>query len=255
MAGRGRNRFRRGSAVAERPLVRHDDHEVGRGPRARQHATDGGRAVAEREPPHVPRGRVRRRGPQREADRGDLQAPALDQGPGRGPVGPGCASRVGDVGGEKAVLRPRHPGPQRVDRPVELVVADCGPVDAERIHRCDGREAEAEVREERPLHFVAAVQADGGAAARPRERVQPRLQRRGAADQLAIGPRPRARFEGAVEVVDGQHPQHGAIWLAHRRRRRRDDDVVGGIGSGGWGGDNRMLRRDEQREEHAHSAL
>ena len=41
--------------------------------------------------------------------------------------------------------------------------------------------------------------------------------------------------------------------------RGGDDYEVGGIGSGGrWGGRGRydgVLRRDEQREEHAHSAL
>src|SRR6266446_4122482 len=60
-----------------------------------------------------------------------------------------------------------RPRAQRVHRPVELVVSDRRGVDAERVHGRDRRQPEAEVREQGPLHLVAGVEADRGAAARP----------------------------------------------------------------------------------------
>src|SRR6266702_3071491 len=146
-----------------------------------------------------------------------IKSTALDQGPWLGPLGPRRAARIGDVGGEKAILRPRHAGPQRVDRPVELVVADRRGVDAERVHRRDRGQPEREVREQRALHLVAAVQPDGGAAARAGERVEPRLERGGAAHGSPAGPRPGARLERPVKVVDREHPEYGGVPLTQRR--------------------------------------
>src|SRR5207302_7296570 len=144
---------------------------------------------------------------------------------------------------------------------------------------------EREVREQRALHLVAAVQPYGGAAARAGERVEPRLERGGAAHGSPAGPRPGARLERPVKVVDREHPEYGGVPLTQRRcggRKRgvgRDvavrgvattdvhgrlpgwDQEVGAIGSGGLrgergergrrGGHGGGLRRDERGGEQA----
>ena len=149
---------RSGTRVTECAHVRHDDHEVCGRPRLREIALDRLSAVTEREALDVARGGARRRFGRRQPDYGDLHAVLRNQRPRFRPIRPRGSRRVGDVRREERVFRFAHACPQRVHRPVELMIADRRRVDAERVHRVDRPAPERGIREQGSLHFVAGVE-------------------------------------------------------------------------------------------------
>src|ERR1051325_9094177 len=68
-----------------------------------------------------------------------------------------------------------HPRLERVDRPVELVIADRGGVDAHRVQRVDRAAPIVGVRQRGALHLVAGIEPHRRAAAGGRETVEPGL--------------------------------------------------------------------------------
>src|SRR3989454_11857945 len=61
-----------------------------------------------------------------------------------------------------------------------------------RVQRGDRGSAEVEVGNWGPLHLVPGIEPDRGAETPPREAVEPRLERRGAAHGAPGGPGPRS---------------------------------------------------------------
>src|SRR6266550_2863541 len=175
-----------GARIAGRPHVRHDDHEVGPGARLRQKALDRLGAVTEHQALDVARWGARRCLRRRQADHGDLHAVLRHQLPWRRPVRPRRACGIRDICREERVFRVGHARAQRIDRPIELVIADRRGVDAQRVHGVDRPAPKGGVRQQRPLHLVAGVEPHRGAATDPGKTVEPRLQRRHAADRPAL---------------------------------------------------------------------
>src|SRR2546426_852585 len=71
-----------------------------------------------------------------------------------------------------------------------------------------------------------------GAETPPREAVEPRLERRGAAHGPPGGPGPHLRLERPVEIVDCQHPEQRAVGPRHDDGRRSERLPQGRAGFG-----------------------
>ena len=114
----------RGRALARRTCVSDDDDEVGTAfSEDGRNAVDDRRGIVEAKSDDVAGARRRRRRDGRNANDADLRSPAGDDGVVRNPAHVATVD-VANVGAEDPELRLSHSRAERIDPPIELVVAE-----------------------------------------------------------------------------------------------------------------------------------
>ena len=165
----------------------------------------GGRVVAEAQCRDVARqgdGGSSRVG---EAEHPDPHSAPHHQRVAPGPARPASGRGLGDVRAERGEAHGVDAPHERVDRPVELVIADRHRGVTEPIHLLDYRPPVGEIRDHRALEDVAAVEQDGAFGILVPQRADPSGQRRGAAARPSAA---ADRLHRAVKVRGVEDPHH-----------------------------------------------